>query len=128
MGFEQDFADGLDHVAKIGRPAMDESDTSKTFAVASMSVVETAAPFGIQEISGDRVLRDIGLIDKATHKGFTGANRDVKEGDVIQPTSGNEAGKFFKVGRIQKRSLTGSAQMVLEESAAEQQWHATNNW
>lgn len=129
MDFEAEFADVLDHVAKVGRPATSESDVTKSYAVrAGMTVLETAAPFSFQEIRGSYPLTEIGPIEHATHKAFTGAGRAVEPGDVIQPISGNETGKFFTVGRVWRGSQTGSAQLVLEESADEKAWYAANNW
>lgn len=128
MGFEAEFADVLDHVAKVGRPVTSEADSTKSYAGKTMTVLETEAPFSFQEIRGDRPLTPVGPIERATHKAFTGAGRSVEPGDVIQPTSGVETGKFFVVGSVRRGSLIGSAQLVVQESATEKAWHAANNW
>lgn len=128
MNYEAEFAAVLDHVAKVGRPVLDESDGTKSYAGKTMTVLETAAPFSIQEVRGDRPLTPIGPIERATHRAFTGSGRSVEPGDVIQPTSGLETGKFFVVGSVRRGGLTGSAQLTVEESATEKAWHAANNW
>lgn len=127
MGFEQEFAELLDSRVKVGRKSFGRADTSTSYATETMTVVATGVPMSIDRVGSDLIQRSYGKDVEGRHEGFTGPDRDVAPGDVVQVTSGPKAGEYFVVGPGWKPQ-SEHREFPLALSEKEKQWAADNPW
>lgn len=120
MSFETEFAAELDSTVTIGRPSLDEADDTETVPPRTVTEVETGVPMRLRQLRGSWVQQAHGTEERATHRGYTGASRDIEPGDLVRVDSGPEAGSYFRV----QRPYTPlddhlEVELVLDESEAE---------
>lgn len=99
MAFETEFAAELDSTVTVGRVSVDESDASETVPPRTVTEVETGVPMRLRQLRGAWAQTAHGAEERATHRGYTGAGRDIEPGDLVRVDTGPEAGSYFRVQR-----------------------------